>query len=167
MFVTVHDAVALLRSPMTIALGHLFELLHHADLVDLLTRLSNFLNTSFGQNARTDALCAAATESLATASVTEEERKPCCMLSPENWNYQPCSQRSLKPTLVCYVLLPPGKKSLNQYSLGTLTIQRCVVQPGHCNPIRLHVLLKLFSMKGVRFVQSLVQPYSVISTTGL
>jgi hypothetical protein len=68
-------AAALLRSPMTIALGHLFELLHHADLVDLLTRLSNILNTSFGQNARTDALCAAATEALATASVTEEERQ--------------------------------------------------------------------------------------------
>jgi hypothetical protein len=46
-------ATALLRSPMTIALGHLFELLHHADLVDVLTRLSNILNTSSGQNART------------------------------------------------------------------------------------------------------------------
>jgi hypothetical protein len=68
-------AAALLRSPMTIALGHLFELLHHADLVDLLTRLSNILSTSTGQNDRTHALCAAATETLTTASVPEEERQ--------------------------------------------------------------------------------------------
>jgi hypothetical protein len=67
---------------MTIAFGHLFELLHHADLVDLLTRLSNVLNTSFGQNARTDALCAAATASLANSSVTVEERQTLlCALS--------------------------------------------------------------------------------------
>jgi hypothetical protein len=68
-------AAALLRSPMTIALGHLFELLHHADLVELLTRLSSILNTSLGQTARTHALCAAAKDTLATASVPEEERQ--------------------------------------------------------------------------------------------
>ena len=67
-------AAALLRFPMTIALGHLFEFLHDADLVELVTRLGSILDTSLEQSARTSAFCVAATELLSTAALPEDER---------------------------------------------------------------------------------------------
>lgn len=64
----------MLRSPITIALGHLFERLHNADVVDLLTRLRGVWDTSLESDARTNALCAAASDILATACVPDEQR---------------------------------------------------------------------------------------------
>jgi hypothetical protein len=96
---------------MTIALGHLFVFLDQPDLMDLLTRLSNILMLHLVKMLA-DMPCVLRLQKLWPPLQCRNKRaKPCLVLLSVTWNCHLCMQICLTLTLVCFVLLLPGKRS--------------------------------------------------------